>query len=64
MEVEKPIVVGEPRELIFETTLKLQEDILVMGSHNSGAFKWMFIRSVSNYYINNVKCLVTIVKNT
>jgi len=63
VEVEKVVVVGEPRELICETISKLQADLLVMGSHNFGAFKRMFIGSVSNYCINNVKCPVTIVKN-
>lgn len=63
VEVEKVVVIGEPKELICETTSKLQAELLVMGSHNFGAFKRMFIGSVSNYCINNVKCPVTIVKN-
>jgi len=64
VEVEKVVVVGEPKELICEITSKLQADLLVMGSHNSGAFMRMFIGSVSNYCINNVKCPVTIVKSS
>lgn len=42
VEVEKVVVVGEPRELICETISKLQADLLVMGSHNFGAFKRYF----------------------
>lgn len=64
VEVEKMVLVGEAKELICETTSKLPADLLVMGSHNFGAFKRMFIGSVSNYCIHNAKCPVTIVKNT
>ncbi|XP_059077192.1 universal stress protein PHOS34 [Cryptomeria japonica] len=37
--VEQKVVVGEPKELICETTSKLQADLLVLGSHAYGALK-------------------------
>lgn len=62
--VEKKVVIGEPKELICETTSKLQADLLVMGSHSYGALKRMLLGSVSNYCLNNAKCPVTIVKSS
>ncbi|KAH9315533.1 hypothetical protein KI387_024160, partial [Taxus chinensis] len=46
VDVEREVVVGEPKELICETTSRLQADLLVMGSHTYGALKRMLDKAL------------------
>ncbi|XP_031492568.1 universal stress protein PHOS34 isoform X2 [Nymphaea colorata] len=62
--VKTQVVVGDPKDMICEVTSNLQADVLVMGSRAYGAIKRMFLGSVSNYCINNVKCPVIVVKSS
>lgn len=54
---------GEPKVEIVRKANELGADLLIMGSRGMGAFKKIFIGSVSEYCVNNAQCPVLIVKN-
>ncbi|GJY84245.1 acyl-acyl carrier protein thioesterase ATL3, chloroplastic [Tanacetum coccineum] len=54
--------IGDPKELICEAVEKSNVQLLVLGSHSRGAIKRVFLGSVSNHCVQNVKCPVLVVK--
>ncbi|KAL4610017.1 hypothetical protein ACB092_08G022100 [Castanea dentata] len=54
---------GDPKETISDAVQKYKIKLLVMGSHANRTIKRAFQGSLSNYFINNAKCPVLVVKN-
>nr|XP_043624307.1 universal stress protein A-like protein [Erigeron canadensis] len=55
---------GDPKELICEAVEKYNIQLLVLGSQGRGALKRVFLGSVSNHCVQNVKCPVLVVKKS
>ncbi|MED6118901.1 hypothetical protein PIB30_007063 [Stylosanthes scabra] len=59
---ERVIGMGDAKNVICSTVLKLDADTLVMGSHGYGFFKRTLFGSVSDHCAKHAKCPVIIVK--
>ncbi|KAL8161304.1 hypothetical protein V2J09_012793 [Rumex salicifolius] len=51
---------GNPKEAICDAVNKYPVRMLVLGSHHRGAFKRVFMGSVSSYCVHNAKCPVLV----
>nr|GEV71824.1 reverse transcriptase domain-containing protein [Tanacetum cinerariifolium] len=52
--------IGDPKELICDAVEKSNVQLLVLGSHSRGAITRVFLGSVSNHCVQNVKCPVLV----
>lgn len=56
------VIEGDPRNIMLEASERHHASVLVLGSHGYGAFKRVFLGSVSDYLAHHAHCSVMIVK--
>ena len=53
---------GAPGQTLCDVAAEQQVDVLVIGSHGRGAFKRMFVGSVSEHVIRHAPCPVLVIR--
>ena len=56
------VTVGSPPQIIVETAIEWEADLIVIGSHGYGFWSRLMLGSVSNSVVHNATCSVLIVK--
>jgi len=60
--VETTVARGHPQDLVCRLAEDQGVDLIVMGSRGLGAFKQLFLGSVSNYVLQHASCPVLITR--